>query len=320
MVTKKVLIFGASGQIGRYCIRLLVRNNYKVIAVTRNTHQKGYILKTQAPIGYLDIEQVNILDEERISQLISEVDICINLVGILYESGKKNTFNKIHSEFPDKVSKICKQKKVDFIHVSALALDKAIDSKYAQSKIDGEKKIRENFNEATIIKPSIVYSVDDNFTTRFMGLLNLFPIFPLYYKGSTKYSPIHASEVAKVIFHVISEEIISKDIEVIGPEVLTFKEIIEKLLKCMNKKKLLISMPLILAKISAFFFQLFPNPLLTVDQLNLLKYDNIKSSQGLSNFDIGCPSKLFFEDTVLKYAYNWREGGKFSINKIDKSL
>ena len=82
MVRKKVLIFGASGQIGRYCIRLLVRNNYKVIAVTRNTHQKGYILKTQAPIGYLDIEQVNILDEERISQLISEVDICLSLIHI----------------------------------------------------------------------------------------------------------------------------------------------------------------------------------------------------------------------------------------------
>ena len=77
MITKKVLIFGASGQIGRYCIRQLVRNNYKVIATTRNTHQKGYILKTQAPIGYLDIEQINILDEERINQLISSVDVCI---------------------------------------------------------------------------------------------------------------------------------------------------------------------------------------------------------------------------------------------------
>ena len=85
MITKKVLIFGASGQIGRYCIRRLIRNNYKVIAVTRNTHQKGYILKTQAPIGYLDIEQASILDEERIYQLISNVDICINLIGILFE-------------------------------------------------------------------------------------------------------------------------------------------------------------------------------------------------------------------------------------------
>ena len=145
MITKKVLIFGASGQIGRYCIRRLVRNNYKVVAVTRNTHQKGYILKTQAPIGYLDIEQASILDDERISQLLSNVDVCINLVGILFEKGKVNTFDKIHSDFPDRISKICKQKNVDLIHVSALALDKAIDSRYAQSKINGEKKNKRKF-------------------------------------------------------------------------------------------------------------------------------------------------------------------------------
>tara|TARA_B100000470_G_scaffold215801_1_gene198433 strand:- start:712 stop:1671 length:960 start_codon:yes stop_codon:yes gene_type:complete len=318
MITKKVLIFGASGQIGRYCIRRLVRNNYKVVAVTRNTHQKGYILKTQAPIGYLDIEQASILDDERISQLLSSVDVCINLVGILFEKGKVNTFDKIHSDFPDRISKICKQKNVDLIHVSALALDKAIDSRYAQSKINGEKKIRENFNRATIIKPSIIFSVDDKLSTRFMSLLSLFPIFPLYYSGSTKFMPIHASDVAEIIFYVISKELISKDIEAIGPEVLTFKEIIQILSKCINKKRLLIPMPLSLAKISALFFQLFPNPLLTPDQLRLLKYDNIKSENGITNFDIGCPSKLFFEESVLKYSFNYAEGGQFSIKKNEK--
>ena len=318
MITKKVLIFGASSQIGRYCIRRLVRNNYKVVAVTRNTHQKGYILKTQAPIGYLDIEQASILDDERISQLLSNVDVCINLVGILFEKGKVNTFDKIHSDFPGRISKICKQKNVDLIHVSALALDKAIDSRYAQSKINGEKKIRENFNRATIIKPSIIFSVDDKLSTRFMSLLSLFPIFPLYYSGSTKFMPIHASDVAEIIFYVISKELISKDIEAIGPEVLTFKEIIQILSKCINKKRLLIPMPLSLAKISALFFQLFPNPLLTPDQLRLLKYDNIKSENGITNFDIGCPSKLFFEESVLKYSFNYAEGGQFSIKKNEK--
>ena len=96
--------------------------------------------------------------------------------------------------------------------------------------------------------------------------------------------PIHASDVAEIIFYVISKELISKDIEAIGPEVLTFKEIIQILSKCINKKRLLIPMPLSLAKISALFFQLFPNPLLTSDQLRLLKYDNIKSENGITNF------------------------------------
>ena len=296
MITKKILIFGATGQIGRYCIRRLVQNNYKVIAATRNSH-KAIFLKTQAPIGYLEIEEVNIFDEKRLNDLIPRVDICINLIGILFEKDKRNTFNKIHSDFPEKLSQICKNNNVDFIHISALALNKAKDSKYAQSKIKGENKIRENFLEATIIKPSIVYSVDDNFTTRLLTLLSLLPIFPIYYKGETKYSPIHASEVAELIFFVISEKII------------------QILLKSINKKRLLISIPLPLAKISAFFFQLLPNPLLTIDQLRLLKYDNVKSEKGTTNFDVGCPSKIFFEKSINDYSYSWRDGGKYSIDK-----
>ena len=314
MIVKKILIFGATGQIGRYCIRRLVQNNYKVIAATRNSH-KAIFLKTQAPIGYLEIEEVNIFDEKRLNDLIPRVDVCINLIGILFEKDKRNTFDKIHSDFPEKLSKICKNNNVDLVHISALALNKAKDSKYAQSKIRGENKIRENFLKATIIKPSIVHSVDDNFSTRLLTLLRLLPIFPIYYKGETKYSPIHASEVAELIFFVISEKIISKDIEAIGPEVLTFKKIIEILLKSINKKRFLLPVPLPIARISAFFFQLFPNPLLTIEQLRLLKYDNIKSEHGTTNFDIGCPSKIFFEKSVNNYSYSWRDGGQYSIDK-----
>ena len=318
MITKKILIFGASGQIGRHLIRKLTKNNYKVTAVTRDIHKKGYILKTQASIGYLDIEQTSIFDHEKITKLISNTDICINLVGILFEKGKKNTFNNIHVEFPDRISRICKQENIDqFIHVSALGLDEAKNSKYALSKLKGEKKIRENFEKATIIKPSIVHSIDDSFTTRFLGLLNLFPIFPLYYGGNTKFSPIHVSDVAQLIFHVITRDILSKNIEAVGPETLTFKEIIQKLSNCIDKKRLLIPVPLILAKISATFLELFPYPLITNDQLNLLKYDNIKSNKGVTNFDIECPSKIFFEESVKSYSFNWKDGGQFSNTKDD---
>ena len=317
MITKKILIFGATGQIGRYCIRRLVKNNYKVIAVTRNSH-KAIFLKTQAPIGYLEIEEANIFDEQRITDLLSRVDICINLIGILFEKNKKNSFKKIHSDFPEILSKICKNNNVDLIHISALALNKAKDSKYAQSKIKGENKIREIFSEATIIKPSIVHSVDDNFSTKLMTLLRILPFFPLYYNGETKYSPIHASEVAELIFFVISKRIYSKDIEAIGPEVLSFKKMIQILLKSINKKRFLIPLPLSLAKILASFFQLLPNPLLTTDQLRLLRYDNIKSDEGITNFDIGCPSKILFEKSVNSYSYNWRDGGKYSITKTGK--
>ena len=259
MITKKILIFGATGQIGRYCIRRLVKNNYKVIAVTRNSH-KAVFLKTQAPIGYLEIEEANIFDEKRIDYLVSRVDVCINLIGILFEKDKINTFKNIHSYFPEKLSNICNKRNVNFIHISALALSKAKDSRYAQSKIQGEIKIRENFSKAIIVKPSVVYSVDDNFTTSFLNLLSFLPAFPLYYNGETKFSPIHASEVAELICFIISQQLESKDIEAVGPEILNFKRIIEILLKSINKKRLLIPMPLSLAKLSAFFFSITSKP------------------------------------------------------------
>ena len=238
MIRKKILIFGASGQIGRHCIRKLAKKNYKITAITRNKHQKAYILKTQAPIGYLDIEQSDIFDQTKIEKFISDSDICINLVGILFERGKKNTFENIHYKFPKLISEICAKFKKKLIHLSALGLTDAKNSKYALSKIKGEIVIRKNLPNATIIKPSLVYSVDDKITTKFMGLLNLLPVFPLYYRGETKFSPIHASDISNLIFSVVDNELYSKDIEAIGPEVLTFKEILEKILISINKKRL----------------------------------------------------------------------------------
>ena len=204
MITKKILIFGASGQVGRYCIRRLVKNNYKVIAVTRSLHKRGYALKTQAPIGYLDIVEANIYDYEKLRKLISNADVCLNLIGILFEKGKVDTFENLHSKFPKILAEICKTKNVKLLHLSALGLENANDSKYAISKLAGEKNIRNILPEATIIRPSLVYSVDDNFTTRFMSILSVLPVFPLYYNGDTKFTPIHASELAEIIFHIIS--------------------------------------------------------------------------------------------------------------------
>ena len=129
---------------------------------------------------------------------------------------------------------------------------------------------------------------------------------------------MHVSEICEVIKSVIDKNICSDIIECVGPETITFKQILEKLLFLINKKRLLVTFPLPLAKLSAKFFQLFPKPLLTEDQLVLLKYDNIKSGNYKTNFDIGCPAKCFFEKEVEKYCYMWREGGQFSINKNEK--
>ena len=322
MKAKNCLIFGGSGQIGRNLIRKLTKNNYKVTVVTRNLHQKGYVIKTQANAGYIDIIEANIFDETKIRKLFTQTDICINLIGILYESGKGNTFKNIHSIFPSILAKLCKEYKVQqFIHLSALGINSAIDSEYAKTKLEGEFDIKKNFPLVTILRPSVVYSVDDNFTTSFMTLLSRLPIFPLYYNGATKFAPIHCSDLTDIIHHVITKNLYSKIIECVGPEVISLKEILKKLLKLINKNRFLVPMPFFAAKMSAKLFQLFPKPLLTVDQLALLKYDNIPSNKYQTNFDIGAPSTKIFDQEVKKYCYMWREGGQFSTKKYnpDKS-
>ena len=318
MKAKNCLIFGGSGQIGRNLIRKLTKNNYRVTVVTRNIHQKSYIIKTQANAGYIDIIESDIFEEKKIRNLFKNTDICINFIGILYEKRGGNTFKNIHTTFPSILAKLCKEYNLkQFIHISALGINLATDSNYAKSKLEGEKEILSNFPLATILRPSIVYSVDDKFTTSFMTLLKYLPLFPLYYSGETKFMPIHCSDLTDTIFQVISKNINSKIIECVGPEILTFKEIMKKLLKAIDKKRILIPFPFFLAKLTAKIFQIMPNPLLTEDQLKLLKYDNIASGKYKTNSDIGSPSLRFFEDEVKKYSHMWRDGGEFTKEKYN---
>tara|TARA_B100000401_G_scaffold106642_1_gene69276 strand:+ start:175 stop:1149 length:975 start_codon:yes stop_codon:yes gene_type:complete len=318
MKPKNCLIFGGSGQIGRNLIRKLTKNNIKVTVVTRNIHQKSYVIKTQANAGFIDIVESNIYEEKKIRPLFENADICINLIGILYEKKGGNSFKNIHSTFPSLLSKLSKEYKLkSFIHLSALGIQNAEDSNYAMSKLEGEKNILNNYPTATILRPSVVYSVDDNFTTLFMTLLNRMPVFPIYYSGKTKFTPIHCSDLTDIIYHIILRDINSKIIECVGPEVITFKEILEKLLKLMNKKRLLLPFPLLLANLTAKIFELLPKPIITQDQLRLLKFDNVVSGKYKTNTDIGLASKRFFEKEVEKYSYMWRDGGQFSTDKYN---
>ncbi len=312
-----ILIFGSSGQIGKALIRKFTKNNYRVIAVTRSIHRKGYQIKTQSNYGYLELVEITSFTEENISNLMKNCSICINLIGILYEK-KENQFDLIHSDLPSLLSKVAFKNSLNqFIHLSALGIESATDSKYAISKINGEIKVRQNFKNSVILKPSIVYSVDDNFTTNFMGLLSLLPIMPLYYSGKTKFTPIHVSDLANIIFQIIKNKITGQTIECIGPEVLTFKEIILKILKSINKKRILLPFPLFLAQINARLFQLMPKPLLTMDQLKLLRYDNVVSKKYKTNFDLKIEANKKFENEINLYSFNWTSGGQFSKkNKI----
>jgi len=309
---KNVLIFGGSGQIGRNLIRKLTKNNYRVTIVTRNIHQKGLLIKSQGNQGWINLKEANIFDEKKIRSFFEEADICINLVGILFEK-KGSSFTNIHTLFPSILAKLCKQYNLEhFIHLSALGINNATDSKYAKSKLEGEKEILKNFPLSTILRPSIVYSSSDSFSTSMMTLLSRLPVFPLYYSGKTQFLPINVSDLVDIIYNIISKNISSQIIECVGPETLTFREILEKLLLLINKKRLLIPVPLFFGKMSAKIFQLFPKPLLNEDSLKLLKYNSVPSGNYKTNFDIGFPAKLIFEKEVEKYCFMWREGGQYT--------
>ena len=230
-----------------------------------------------------------------------------------YTKKKKNHFKIIHTDLPNLLSQKAKKYQIDkLIHLSALGIEQAADSNYAISKIQGEKKIIKNFSRHIILKPSIVYSVDDNFSTNFMSLLSKLPVMPLYYNGKTKFSPIHVSDLVDIIFHMIefkNEKIV---LECVGPEELTFKEIIQKILTSIKKKRILLPIPFPLARLSAKILQLLPNPLLTEDQLRLLKYDNCRTEKYKNNFDLELNSYKKFGDEIKKYSYNWMSGGQFA--------
>ena len=314
-----ILIFGSSGQIGKSLIRKFTKNNYRVIAVTRSIHRKGYQIKTQSNYGYLEVEEIDSFNEKNIGRLMDKSSICINLIGILYEK-KKNHFNLIHTDLPSLLSKVALNKSLDqFIHISALGIEAATDSDYAKSKLNGETKVRQNFSKSVILKPSIVYSVDDNFTTNFMRLLSILPIMPLYYGGKTKFTPIHVSDLSNIIFEIVKRKINGETIECIGPEILTFKQILSKILISINKKRLLFPLPLPLAKINAKLFEMLPKPLLTMDQLKLLKYDNIISKKYKTNFDLKLDANKKFDDEINRYSFNWTTGGQFSKKRLDKT-
>tara|TARA_B100001057_G_scaffold425088_1_gene448264 strand:- start:105 stop:1070 length:966 start_codon:yes stop_codon:yes gene_type:complete len=320
MKPNNCLIFGGSGQIGSYLIRKLTKNGFKVTVVTRNIHQKGLTIKSSGNQGWIDIVEANLFDEKKIRKLFEKADICINLVGILYEKKGSGSFKAIHSLFPSILSKLCKEYNLKhFIHLSALGINEAKDSKYAISKLEGEKNILNNFPLTTILRPSVVFSSSDRFTTLFMTLIKRLPIIPMYYNGQTRFMPIHCSDLTDIILHVVLKNIHSNIVECVGPETISFKEILERLQKQINKKRILLPLPLPLARISAKVFQILPKPLLTEDQLRLLKYQNVTSGKYKTNSDIGVPSKLFFDNEVKKYCYMWREGGEFSKEKYSEN-
>ena len=310
MKPKVATIFGASGFIGRHLIRRLTEKDFRIVAATRSPYLHGYLKPLGNP-GQIDLEKVNLFDEDNLRTLIKNSDIVINLVGILYET-KKQKFEDIHANFPDLLSKICSHLNIEkFIHISALGINENVSSKYMQSKLIGEKKILNNFNNSIIVRPSIVYGDGDNFLNQFASLAEILPALPLIGGGQTKFQPIYVSDLCKAVVAILDKEKIDENIyELGGSQIYTFKEMMEILLQQIKKKRFLMSIPFSIAKFQAKILQLFPKPLLTTDQVEMLKYDNVVSNNYPTLKDLKINPKTI-ESVLPSYIWRFRKGGQF---------
>ena len=307
---KIIAIFGAGGFLGKHLMRQLTELDYRVKVATRNPYLKGYLKPLGNP-GQIELFKTNIFNPEDIKQVLKNCDLAINLVGILYET-RKQKFNQVHVKFPYLLSNLCNEIGVkNLVHISALGVREGHISKYMQSKLEGEKNIQKVFKPSVILRPSLVFGPADKFFNAFASIAQFSPALPLIGGGKTKFSPIYVGDVAKAIVKTLKlENSKPKIYELGGPKNYSFKELMEILLEEIKKKRFLIPIPFSVAKLQSYFLQMMPNPLLTSDQVDMLKYNNIVSGEYPTLEDLGIRGKTI-QSILPKYIYRFRTGGQF---------
>jgi len=303
-------ILGGGGFIGRYLVRKMTEKNYQCIIPTRNAYLKGY-LKTQAPPGAIEFIDFNLKDFSKIEEAIKNSDIVINLIGILYEN-RRQKFTNIHSDLPGLIAKLCSESEVKkFIHLSAIGANEDSKSLYQQSKFAGEQKALNNFKNTIIIRPSVVCGTEDNFTNLF-AKLSMAPVIPVV-KTSYRFQPILVNDVATAIVKAIEiKKNEGKIYEIGGPKIISFGDMVKSILNTINKKRLIVDLPMPLAKVQASLLSLMPKPLLTRDQCEILnEADNIISNNHLTLKDLNIkPDDV--EQAMSKWLWRFRDGGEFA--------
>ena len=298
--SQTIVIFGASGFLGRYIVGLLVRQGYLIKVGVRNPDNARHLL-VMGKLGQVNIFQCNILDSKNVENLVNNADIVINLVGILFEY-KKQSFKNVHVDGATNIAKACNKYKVkSLIFLSALAVDKSTNSKYAKTKLAAENSIKKIFKNTTIIRPSVIYGPEDNFTNKFAKMAMVSPFIPLINNGRTKFQPVSVLDVAKAVVKIASNSKFSGEIYHLGgPEIFSFKEIIELILVIIEKKKIFINLTYNLAKMIACSTAFIPNSPITLDQIRLLNVDNIvpKKCKGFKDLNI---SPVSIQEASKKY-------------------
>jgi len=294
---KKITIFGGNGFIGKTLISKLCAFSCRVEVVTRKKKNHND-LRFLGGLGQVNVAVINKFNEKEIQEIISDSDIVINLIGILFEN-KKQKFENVHVEIPKMIANVSKKLQIKyFIHLSALGVDKNTVSKYALSKRKGELEIIKIFSNSIIIRPSVVFGSEDNFINLFSKMSVFLPILPLLgtpnivykkkyfpeidFKHGVNFQPIYVGDLADYIISTFGKKKLILDLA--GPNIFSFKEILKLICKAKKIRRLLIPVPLFLAKILAFFLEKLPTPLLTIDQVKMLNDDNV-SKEGYENLE-----------------------------------
>jgi NADH dehydrogenase len=283
-----ITILGGNGFIGSYIVKELAKTKAAINVVGRHASSATH-LKMYGSVGQICLTNADVTDLAQLENLIASSDIVINTIGLLAEKGKQ-TFEKIHVQLPANIAKLVnKYKTKHFVHISSLAAEQAPTSKYAQTKLAGEKEISKYCSNYTILRPSVVFGAEDNFFNLFAKLSAMLPALPLIGGGLTKMQPVFVNDVALSVAAIINEPFKHAGLiyELGGANQYTFKQLMEFILKTLDRKRLLIPLPYSLAMLQAFCMEFLPKPLLTRDQVELLKYNNIVTKEnGLTKLNL----------------------------------
>ena len=316
-----VTIFGGTGFLGRYIVNRLSKLGYIINIVTRTPNEAIY-LKTSGNVGQVKLTEGSFSNLNNFTSLFKTSDIIINCVGILNEEGDQ-TFKKLHSDIPEKLAILAKKSGVKkFIHISSIGANPNSDSKYSKSKGIAEVKILKAFPEAIIFRPSIVFGSEDQFFNLFSQISCISPILPIV-GGKTKFQPVYVDDIAKMVVGVLQIEAPNtkknnRIYELGGPEIISFRSLMVKMLSVIYRKKLIINLPFWLAKamcpliliLNKLTFKKIPL-LITEDSVKQLKHDNIVSEEYMSFEDLDIKPKSL--DLILpSYLKRYRPRGNFS--------
>jgi uncharacterized protein YbjT (DUF2867 family) len=309
-----VTVFGGSGFLGRHVVRALARRGYRIRVAVRNPNVAHH-LQPLGNVGQIQAVQANLRVRWSVDRAVQGADHVINLVGILFESGR-NSFDAVQDFGARAVAEAARAAGATLTHVSAIGADIDSDIPYARTKALGEQAVLETLPDAVILRPSIIFGPEDGFFNRFAKIARMSPVLPLIGGGETKFQPVYVADVAEAVANAVDGKLAGGRVyELGGPETLSFKECLEKLLEVIDRKRIMLPMPWGIARLQGRIMGLLPNPLLTADQVDLLRTDNVVSSaaqgEGRTFEAIGIAPQAM--DAILpSYLWQYRPAGQFN--------